>query len=204
MKTLTQAVALMLALSGCRGESDEVEFTAAPASQPEARPTQLNGISEEKSNISIVFVEGGKERELYGEPRDNGKRKYTLDDGPVLFEIKPGDDQGFKLRNPDGSLRWKVKVYPDKIKISDNEQNERPHLLRRHGMTRASVVTADGREPGEVRMGAQTSDVVTTDGRVIFSRRGPSPSAGMGVLLIDSIPARERYILAAELMSRGQ
>ena len=56
-------------------------------------------------------------------------RSNDVPEPTKVFSVR--ETQIIKLRNPDGSLRWKVKVYPDKIKISDNEQNERPHLLRR-------------------------------------------------------------------------
>lgn len=143
-------------------------------------------------------------RELYGDPRTTGKRKYTIGDGPVLYEVKPGDDAGFKVRNPDGSLRWKVKVAADKIKISDNEQNDHPFELKMKDANRVKVVAPDGRELGNVRFAGGRVSVDDASGRVIFSTNAQKPSGGYGVLLCDAIPERERYILAAEILSRGR
>lgn len=166
--------------------------------------SQLTDVSEQGGTVTITFTENGAPQELYGELRDNGKRKYALDDGPVLYEIKPGDDGGFKLRNPDGSLRWKVKVYPDKVKISDNEENRNPYELKARADHRVKVLAPGGRELGNVRYAAEKIDVETADGKVIFSKRSPAPAGAYGVLLLEDIPARERYILVAELLSRGR
>lgn len=149
-------------------------------------------------------MENGEVRELYGDPRDTGKRKYTLgDDDTVLYEVKPGDD-GFKLRNPDGSLRWKVKIAADKIKVSDNEENRNPFELKVKDPNRVKVFAPGDRELGNVRYASNQIEVEHTSGRVIFTTDSPKAGGAYGVLLCDSIPERERYILAAELLSRGR
>ena len=122
-----------------------------------------------------VAYSGGK---LVGEPRESGKRKYRRDSGPVIYEVKPNEN-GFKLRTPDGKLRWKVKISPEKIKISDNEENQNPFELKRRDNGELKVVA-----PGEREIGRITG------------------TAAQGVMLIDSIPEVERYILMAELMAR--
>ena len=144
-------------------------------------------------------------RELYGDPRETGKRKYTLGgEDPVLYEVKPGDDGGFKLRNADGSLRWKVKVAPDKIRISDNEENDHPYELKVRDGGRVKVVAPGERELGNVRFAEGRLQVEDATGRVVFTHGTQKPSAAYGVLLLDRIPERERFILVAELLSRGR
>jgi hypothetical protein len=167
-------------------------------------PSQLGSISEEKGSVTIAFMENGEVRELFGDPRTTGKRKYTLGDGPVLYEVKPGDGGGFKLRNPDGSLRWKVKIAPDKIKISDNEENKNPFELKVKDANRVKVFAPGDRELGNVRYAPNQIEVENTSGRVIFTTDAAKPSGAYGVLLLDGIPERERYILVAELLSRGR
>jgi len=204
---------LVLVLASCRGENAGVDATPSASGVATTAPaqaattsagSQLTSVTEKGGTVTITFMENGVQQELYGELRDNGKRKYTLDDGPVLYEIKPGDDQGFKLRNPDGSLRWKVKVYPDKIKISDNEENKNPYELKARADQRVKVLAPGDRELGNVRFAAEKIDVETADGKVLFSKRSAAPAGGYGVLLLDAIPARERYILVAELVTRGR
>lgn len=72
--------------------------------------------------IEIDYTDGGQQHHLRGALKDSGKRKYALDNGAEVLEVKPGDGS-FKVRKPDGSLLWKVKMDPNKIKVSDNEQN---------------------------------------------------------------------------------
>ncbi len=144
---------------------------------------------------------------LRGEPRDSGKRKYQIDRGAVLFEIKPDDDSdGFKLRTADGSLQWKVKITPEKIKISDNEQNENPFELKVREGDRVKVVGPGDRELGNVRFdrAASKTEIESAGGRIMFVVEGAQPSGAYGVLLLDSIPEVQRYILVAEILSRGR
>ena len=122
----------------------------------------------------------------------------------MLYEIKPGDDGGFKLRNPDGSLRWKVKVAADKIKISDNEENANPYELKVRDGNRVKVVAPGDKELGNVRYADGRIAVEDTTGRVVFATNAAKASGAYGVLLLDRIPERERYILAAEILSRGR
>lgn len=213
MRRLIPAAILVLLLASCGGEHAEEDIPVAPAAAAPAAPapaatasssTQLGNISEESGAVTIAFSENGEVRQLYGDPKETGKRKYTLGDGPVLYEIKPGDDGGFKLRNPDGSLRWKVKIAPDKIKISDNEENANPYELKVRDGNRVKVVAPGDRELGNVRYADGRITLEDTTGRVVFATNAPKASGAYGVLLLDRIPERERYILAAEILSRGR
>lgn len=156
-----------------------------------------NGIVE----IQFAAADGAK-RVLRGEPRDTGKRKYRVGDSAVMFEVKPGDDDGFKLRTADGKLRWKVKISIDKVKISDNEQNANPFELKLKESDRSKVVAPGDRELGKVRYDATVSKIEDATGKPLFD--ASKKSAAFGVLLIDGIPELERYILIAELLSRGK
>lgn len=198
-------------LASCGGEHADVgRASARPAPAPADQGGGLKpalhfgSISEESGAVTIAYSENGEVRQLYGDPKETGKRKYTLGDGPVLYEIKPGDDSGFKLRNPDGSLRWKVKVSADKIKISNNEQNENPYELKVRDGNRVKVVAPGDKELGNVRYADGRLTVEDPTGRVVFATNAPKPSGAYGVLLLDGIPERERYILAAEILSRGR
>ncbi|HET8775321.1 MAG TPA: hypothetical protein VFP80_16090 [Thermoanaerobaculia bacterium] len=206
------AATLVLLLASCGAEHAEAPAAPAPAAPATATTaaaapaasSQLGSIAEENGAVTISFVENGEVRELYGDPRTTGKRKYTLGDGPVLYEVKPGDDGGFKLRNPDGSLRWKVKISADKIKISDNEENNNPFELKVKDANRVKVFAPGDRELGNVRYATNKVEVENTGGKVIFTAEAKKPTGAYGVLLLDGIPEHERYILAAEILSRGR
>lgn len=218
--------ALILLLAACRGEHTEVEETAArpaPAAASSSAPapvtqgativrradgTELLSFSEsDDETVTLTFTENGAKRTLRGETRESEKRKYQLDGGPVLFEVKPDDDSdGFKLRNPDGGLRWKVKIAPEKIKVSDNEENANPFELKVRDGGRFKVVAPGDRELGNVRFDKAASkiEVETASGNTLFVVDGSESSAAYGVLLLDGIPEVQRYIVLAEILSRGR
>jgi hypothetical protein len=224
-----KSAALILLLAACRGEREEpasaeairrataAESQAQPQaqSQPASKPitvraadgSELLTVAEADAIVQISFTEAGTQHTLRGEERGSGKRKYQVDGGPVLFEIKPdGDSDGFKLRKADGTLRWKVKITPEKIKISDNEQNANPFELKVREGDRVKVVGPGEKELGNVRFdrAASKTEVETAGGKTAFMAEGSKPSGAYGVLLLDSIPVHERYVLMAELLSRGR
>jgi hypothetical protein len=222
MRRLIAVPALALLLASCQHEAAEAESEAAPPPAPRASAaaapaaaqtdgavtvrrangSQFFAWSEKPSGeIVIDFVApDGTKGTLRGSPRESGKRKYSVGDGGVLFEVKPGDDLGFKVRMADGKLRWKVKVAADKIKISDNEENKNPFELKTREGDRFKVVAPGDRELGNVRADGAVEDA---SGKTMFTAAGKK-SAAYGVLLLDSIPDLERYIVTAELLSRGR
>jgi hypothetical protein len=236
MRMRVTTTVLILLLGACGGEQAESETVeaaassqpaaaasaasappASPAGQPaaagaalivrDAGGKELLNFREEDRETEISFFENGKKRTIWGGERTTGKRKYEFAEGGVLFEVKPdSDSKGFKLRTPDGKLRWKVKVTDDKIKISDNEGNDNPFELKRREGDRVKVVAPGDKELGNVRFdrAAAKTEIETPAGTTKFSVAAPKPSAAWGVLLLDSIPEKERYILAAEILSRGQ
>jgi hypothetical protein len=226
MRMPVKITALILLLAACRGErvareeATPPQETAPPAASaqtaaPQQRATvvrradgsELVTFAEAEDVVDISFLEGGTKRALRGEERDSGKRKYQLDGGAVLFEIKPDkDSDGFKLRAPDGSLRWKVKITPEKIKISNNEQNANAFELKLREGDRVKVVAPGEKEVGNVRFdrAASKTEIENADRKTAFTVDSANPSGAYGVLLLDSIPEMERYILAAEILSRGR
>lgn len=138
---------------------------------------------------------------LHGVSKDSGKRKYAIDGGEDAYEVKPGDD-GFKLRRADGSLRWKVKLYADKVKISDNEENRNPFELKMRDGGRVKVVGPGEKELGNVRFEGSKVEVEDAAGQKRFEVPGATSSAAYGVLLLEAIPEQERAILVAELLAR--
>jgi len=166
--------------------------------------SQFAGVTEENGTVTIAFTENDARRELRGATRDTGKRKYTLAGGPVLYEVKPNDEGGFKLRTADGKLLWKVKVTPEKIKISNNEQNENPYELKVREGGRVKVVAPGDRELGNVRYASGRVEVEDAGGKKIFTIGSSKSSGAYGVLLLDGIPDHERFILIAEILSRGR
>jgi hypothetical protein len=219
---------LILLLAGCGGH-DEQEASQLPKAAPSASTpaastapaaaiaapivvrnadnSELMSVSMTGGVVEIALTEAGQKHTLRGEPRDTGKRKYSVDGGAVQYEVKPGDDQGFKLRTAEGGkLLWKVKVTSEKIKISNNEENENPFELKVRDGDRVKVVAPGDRELGTVRFdrAKSTTEIENAGGVTQFRVDGSTPSGSYGVLLLTDIPMNERAILLAEILSRGR
>jgi hypothetical protein len=152
--------------------------------------------------FKIEFSNGGQAQVLRSALSDKGKRKYELEGGALVAEVKPGDD-GFKVRTTDGRLLWKVKTAADKIKISDNEENLNPFELVRKEDDRVKIKRNET-ELGEVKFYRDRQKVKVKDAgeRELFDANTDNYSAAYGVLLLEQIPAQERYIIMAELLAR--
>lgn len=133
------------------------------------------------------------------------KRYYHKDDGSALLEVKSGDG-GFKLRTPDGKLLWKVKITDDKIKVSDNEENERPWSLKKKEPGKVKATDANESELGEVKLNADSGKLKVKDasGKELFTVAPAHMSSAFGVLLLSGVPESQRGILLAELLAHGQ
>lgn len=184
---------------------------AAAAPVPVARPAvtvragsagsaEVLTINDTGDTVDIRYAD----YRLRGEARDSGKRKYSVAGGDVSWEIKPNEEGGFKLRTADGRLRWKVKVSPDKIKISDNEENQNPFELKARDGGRVKVTAPGGKELGNVRFDGSKIEVENAAGQTQFEVAATAPSGAYGVLLLDAIPPQERAILVAEILARGR
>lgn len=119
------------------------------------------------------------------------------------YEVK-SNDNGFKLRTADGKLLWKVKITDDKIKISNNEENENAFELKAREGNRTKVFAPGDQELGNVRFDGSKIEVENAVGKTLTSIPATRPSAAYGVLLIDSIPRDQRDILMAEIIARGR
>jgi hypothetical protein len=136
------------------------------------------------SDLTVTFDGGVLHGKFKGE-----KRKYET------LEVKLGDD-GFKVRTLDGKLLWKVKVTPEKIKVSNNEENNNPFELKIKD-AKVKVYAPGERLLGEVRV---RGDHVEIGDR--FRAAGTRADAFYGVALLDGIPPRERAVILAELAVR--
>lgn len=230
MKTSRVAVIALIAfgcLTSCSKSEDsaaDVSFTsstaqaapapaaAAPAtnvaSAPAGRALLARGASGEVVSIAlsagprVEIAAGGTTTTLTGDSKDSGKRKYYDSSGAQLVEVKPSDN-GFKVRTPDGKLLWKVRISHDKIKVSDNEENQNAWSLKTGYPDKAKVLDPSEREIGEVRFaeGATPARVRTATGTDAFTIEGGGGSGAWGVLLMESVPPSHRAVIIAELLA---
>lgn len=113
------------------------------------------------------------------------KKKYYDANDNVVYEIKYKPD-GFKLRTATSKLLWKIKLYDDKIKISDNEENLNPYEIKIINGEEAKLVKDDAKI---VRL---TNEKVNGD---------YSPS--LLINEISEIPEDQKRIIIGELALKG-
>ena len=221
-----QSIALLVLLTSCRDEApaDEAAATPAQTQASAASPAASTAADADKvkvkspdgkelvtireqgdGKIKIEFFADGQQRVMRGEMKDSGKRKYEIEGGPVIAEVKPSDS-GFKVRLPDGKLLWKVKIADEKTKISDNEENNNPFVLDVKEADRVKVLAPGDKEVGKVKFyrSEEKSEVKDASDKELFKINGTKYSGAYGVLLMDGIPETNRYIILAELLSRAK
>ncbi len=153
------------------------------------------------SDIKVSFAADGQSSSIEGSRHSSGKRKYTQN-GRLIAEVKP-TDSGFKVRSPDGKqLYWKIKREADKVKISDNEQNDHPFVLKSKS-DRIEVLGPDGKTVGAVRVDSAGHRTVAEDasGQIQFTLVSDHSDRFLGVALMKEIPVAMRAIIMAELSS---
>jgi uncharacterized protein YkuJ len=221
IKTMRNCITVFIVLSSlyaCAGKPAEQQSgqpqTAAPSAQPVSAsdsdwPEKIKiktpddkPIVELKRRGDDIKLEFGIQV-LRGKVKDSGKRKYEPEGGSDIAEVK-ADDQGFKLRTPDGKLLWKVKIADDKIKISDNEEGQNPYELKFKGDE--VKVERNQSKLGEVKFYRDRQKVKVKDAADAekYESNTDRYSAMYGVLLLSQVPERERYIIMAELLARGK
>ncbi|MAQ75304.1 MAG: hypothetical protein CL613_03095 [Aquimarina sp.] len=130
------------------------------------------------------------------------KKKYFDANDNVVYEVKYKPD-GFKLRTPSSTLLWKVKLYDQKIKISDNEENHNPYEIKIMGSNEAKLVKEDKTLARlKYEEDAQGKKLVITDdsgSKVVEAGYAPSYL----VQYLSEIPKDQKDILINELVSKG-
>jgi hypothetical protein len=157
--------------------------------------TKTNAVTE--ISISDDVVVSGPTGTLTGIVKKD-KRKYYGSSNEMKFAVKFSDD-GFKLRDHNEQLLWKVKWYDDKIKVADNEEMTSAFeiKLRDEGKLKLerneSIIT-------EIRL-SDTEEWMVIDG---YKIKGVGVSLAPGLLLIKDLDEMEKLILMAEVRAKGR
>lgn len=226
MKTILRTATLLMLVACSRGEeatAPNVEFSSAPSAKPAAAPaTTTASVPAAGGAITLVSVDGAKtitittdgkhvEVSVTGGARyigdaDGGKRRYRdAATGAAFVEVKSGDNNSFKVRTPDSKLLWKVKVDTDKIKVSDNEENEQPWVLKTKYDDKAKVLNQVEQEMGDVKYYRDTGKLKVKNhlGDDVWASESGRMSPAFGVALMEGVPEQYRLIVMAELIARG-
>jgi hypothetical protein len=196
-----KSFALVLLIAGCGQRAEEPAARAAVNAPPSPRAS-TPAPAATASTISVSTTNGQRVMEVVS----SGSDVTVTYDGGVLHgrrkgekrkyesvEVKYGEEGGFKVRTLDGKLLWKVKVTPEKIKVSDNEENANPFELKIKEQ-KVKVYAPGERLLGEVRV---RGDHIEVGDR--FRADGTGLAAFYGVALLDAVPTRERAVIFAEL-----
>ena len=125
------------------------------------------------------------------------KNKFSFNSGLIL-SVKHKTDS-IKFYDQSGKVAWKVKLYDDKIKISDNEENKNAWQLK---LKDDKVKIYD---PGEVEKfriylkDGKELEVKTDSKKLLFKTSGSKLAFAPGILVLDHIPEAHRAIIFFEL-----
>lgn len=198
---------LILSATSCGSKNNDTDNTSTKTSENSSSTSQNNPpspieiklddkafgtISSWNENETSITV---NRQAITGRLSKNNKTKYYDPAGDVIAEIKY-KETGFKLRKPDGTLLWKIKVKDNKIKISDNAENKNPYEIKKKEGKYKIKKTEE--ELGQVTFDGNNVKVKATNGT--FKLISNQDSYAFGVLAIKEIPARHRMIIMAELL----
>jgi hypothetical protein len=191
--------------NGLKQEEVSTQGTAIPKQSPVEQVAVQD--AEGNTVFEIKFDQNGgftlkvdNNRTIEARAKSREKRIYSTD-GYDFIEVKAYEDGKFKLKTTNGQLLWKVKLYDDKVKISDNEENENPYEIKRKESGKIKVYH-QGKEICEaVQKGEQV--VVKVGDKEVLRIPAKQNSMGYAILGVQQIPFDERYVLMAELLTRG-
>lgn len=181
---------------------------AASTSQPEKSAESQSIIIKQSTGQELGSIVLGNEIEfrtggvLYQSRLKGEKRKYATQSGNIVAEVK-FKSEAFKLRTADGKLLWKVKLYDDKVKISDNEENKNPYQIKLSSSEKAKLKHND-QELGTIRFRPDKQHIEINSAGVSLVVAAEKLSLAYGVFLIDELSEAEKFVIAAELLSKGK
>lgn len=186
---------------------------------PDAPPKATDQNGESKSYATKVKVKTPDERTVvevkidtdpkieYGgkivrSETKGDKRKYSVEGGSQIAEVKASDADGFKVRTNDGKLLWKVKIADGKIKISDNEENQNAFEIKKKDD--GAKIERNESKLGELKFYTDRQKVKVKDANDVelFDSNTDKYLVAYGILALSEIPEDFRFIIFAELLAR--
>ncbi|WP_294269433.1 hypothetical protein [uncultured Chryseobacterium sp.] len=191
-----------LSLNSCKKEAPAANPPATEKTETKAGGYTADYILSDKDGKAIAGftvnppkVQIGSETYTAKEKED--KRKY-YSNGTQRYEVKLKDDT-YKLRDAGSKLLWKVKTYPDKIKIANNEENLNPYEIKNNNG--AIEVSKDGKVINTMKV---TGNEISVNGQPAYKISKTSDSFALGILSIDQIPMDQRLLLLTEFLYQNK
>ncbi|SIS71188.1 hypothetical protein SAMN05421766_103546 [Zobellia uliginosa] len=135
------------------------------------------------NNTNYTFKSKPDKHKFYA----NGRMKYE-----VKFK-----EESLKLRDEDSELLWKVKIYPDKVKISDNEENENAFEVRPYDDK--IKIKRDGEELYRVNL---EGNIVKVNDKEAYQLSSAQENYVYAILAIEEIPTDHKLFIIAELLNK--
>jgi hypothetical protein len=183
---------VIILLSACTFiDSKSISGQYAIRSSSDAELAAINISSDE---ITVRDADG----QLIGMAKRTDKRKYYDASNTMVYAVKL-DDDGFKLRDHNEQLIWKVKLYEGKLKIASNEEMNNGYEIKlRDGKLK---LERNEREIKSIRI-SESTDWYEVEEK--YKIQGFGLSLAPGILMINDLNEREKFIIMAELAKRGR
>ncbi|MGD1843277.1 MAG: hypothetical protein ACFB0B_20645 [Thermonemataceae bacterium] len=187
-------------------EEDESDATAIKISSARTEAIIVKDAANNQEMVKVQVVDPSTVQVSFGGMSLTGeakgeKRKYKDDTDFTILEIKSKEPQKMKLNTNDGRMLWKLKISGSKIKISNNEEGENPFELKQNDEGKIKV-KYQGKELGSVQLSEGKVKIKKAEEEA-FTIATDQNSYAFALMVIDEIPAEEKYVLMAELLARG-
>lgn len=216
-KKLTICFSIILLLAflsfACNSGSKQSETpnnptTSKPTTENKAYDTKVKIKTPDDKDVVEVKIDANSTKLEYGgkvvrgETKDD-KRKYSVEGGSQIAEVKIKDADGFKVRTNDGKLLWKIKIADGKVKISDNEENQNAFEIKKKDD--GAKIERGETKLGEVKFYTDRQKIKVKDAadKELFDSNTDKYLTAYGVLALNEIPEDFRFIILAELLARN-
>ena len=209
--TILTLIYILLLLASCKTNPDKASVneinlntteTSAPGDAPVANASYegaeiviSNAVGDKIGGFtsSPITIYAGSKKYISKNKPDKHKF-YT--NGDFTYEVK-FKSEGFKLRNKNSELLWKIKIYADKIKVSDNEENLNAFEIKKYA-EKIKIKRND-----EELYTIQLKDAsIIANGKVVYTLSANAPSYAYAVIAIPEIPEEHKIFILAELLAK--
>ncbi|MFI8604127.1 hypothetical protein ACIGCP_06685 [Cellulophaga baltica] len=168
--------------------TEEVSYSDAQVVLSTPAGEEIGGFS-----LSPMTIYAGNTK--YTSKNKSEKHKYYTH-GDLAFEVKFKSD-GFKLRDKNSALLWKIKMYPDKIKISDNEENTNAFEIKRYE-EKIKIKQNDD----ELYTVALEDATISANDTVLYKLSANQESYAYAIMALKEIPEEQRIFILAEVLAQ--
>lgn len=134
------------------------------------------------------------DEQYYGELKSTEKRKYYNQSDALIYTVKYSES-GFKLRDSNETLLWKIKITNDYIKLANNEEMNNPYRI---SMSDNKIkIKKDEVEVSKLRLESGNQPITLEDKYQLINFGG---TITPGIILLQDISEEHRFMICAELL----